>query len=1013
MRKRRKNSMKKILTLLLVFMMVFTMMPMTAMAGEDVQGTDETCFVTVHFDISSLGTDEALKTLEFSEIPAVQVSVQKGATLAEALAKAVEKTSGTLKITRLETGYITQINQVERYNSTEGSAFMEMMTNLGVETVPSEFQNAGWMYSGDGLTGWGVNTDKIEKDTTVDFRYTLYYGAASSTEWRSFDWDFVDAYDLLAEKMMAAEAIAEGGYAGFSDTQKAALDQALTQANTVKNDIDEEAGGMWAAYIAEKGTSIYGPTSVTAVLQKAASDLEDAIAKIPTPTGIDCSATRNGSENLDITSKATVYVGDTIQLKPVVLPQGANQAVTYEIFLGGDAVSMTETGEISCNAVSGMVMIQVKSVKDTSLMKNVMLAVVEPPKYNAVFTGKDGAELTEDSVSVKQGETSFEAIFADGKVTVSGLKDGTYDYTVTAGEVKETGRLIVNGSDVAVAISGKNVKEYSDVILENISSTYTAKSDDWSIMEMAAYAAYNPNTANKTTAETKQNYINNIVKAVAGGKMGDTDLDKAIIALTAIGGDATKLYPVNDNTPMNAVEKLNQVNHSTSAWSAPYTLAAYNQKEYDSESYENALVDALLSAQDENGSWNEWGTIDTTSNAIIGLSFYMDREDVATAIGKGLNYLSAMQQTDGAFDDGYGANSNSTAMVVMALAAAGVNPDTDARFVKNGNSALDGMLSFAVEENKGFGYNDNSSVNAYATDQCFRALIAAAQMLKTGTAYNVYDFSANEVAPVRATGSGNITRPEDPEGDNITVTLTMKSDTGYWINNYPVTIPGEGATVYHAFVKGCKAYGITYVGAEDGYVRSVTKDGKTLAEFDQGPDSGWMYKVNDELVQVGLTGCAIKDGDNIVWFYTEDWKTVPGAYVPGVSETPPENSEQNPDEGTGSEADNLEKLTAGVQATKLTARSEKTSKGIKITWTKSRGYKVDYYEVFRSTKRYSGYGKAAFYTTKNAENPAKTWYVNTKDLKSGTRYYYKVRGVRMLDGEKVYTQWSTKAWRIA
>ena len=49
--------MKKILTLLLVFMMVFTMMPMTAMAGEDVQGTDETCFVTVHFDISSLGTD--------------------------------------------------------------------------------------------------------------------------------------------------------------------------------------------------------------------------------------------------------------------------------------------------------------------------------------------------------------------------------------------------------------------------------------------------------------------------------------------------------------------------------------------------------------------------------------------------------------------------------------------------------------------------------------------------------------------------------------------------------------------------------------------------------------------------------------------------------------------------------------------------------------------------------------------------------------------------------------------
>ncbi len=116
---------------------------------------------------------------------------------------------------------------------------------------------------------------------------------------------------------------------------------------------------------------------------------------------------------------------------------------------------------------------------------------------------------------------------------------------------------------------------------------------------------------------------------------------------------------------------------------------------------------------------------------------------------------------------------------------------------------------------------------------------------------------------------------------------------------------------------------------------------------------------------------------------------------------------------TEADADDVEKIAAGVQTTKLTARSEKTSKGIKIIWTKSKGYKVDYYEVFRSTKRYSGYGKAAFYTTKNAENPDKTWYVNTKDLKAGTRYYYKVRGVRVLDGKKYYTQWSTKAWRIA
>ena len=91
---------------------------------------------------------------------------------------------------------------------------------------------------------------------------------------------------------------------------------------------------------------------------------------------------------------------------------------------------------------------------------------------------------------------------------------------------------------------------------------------------MSAYAKYNPSTAYKTSAAAKQNYINNVVSAIHSGKtaygeISDTDIDKAIIALTSIGGDATKMYRVNDNTPINAVEKLNSINKSTSVWSAP------------------------------------------------------------------------------------------------------------------------------------------------------------------------------------------------------------------------------------------------------------------------------------------------------------------------------------------------------------------------------------------------------------------------------------------------------------
>ena len=79
-----------------------------------------------------------------------------------------------------------------------------------------------------------------------------------------------------------------------------------------------------------------------------------------------------------------------------------------------------------------------------------------------------------------------------------------------------------------------------------------------------------------------------------------------------------------------------------------------------------------------------------------------------------------------------------------------------------------------------------------------------------------------------------------------------------------------------------------------------------------------------------------------------------------------------------------------------------------MAWTKSKGYKVDKFEVYRSVKKSSGYGRKAFFTTKDG-----SWskYLNTKELKAGKTYYYKVRGVRVIDGKKYYTQWSNKAWR--
>ena len=97
-----------------------------------------------------------------------------------------------------------------------------------------------------------------------------------------------------------------------------------------------------------------------------------------------------------------------------------------------------------------------------------------------------------------------------------------------------------------------------------------------------------------------------------------------------------------------------------------------------------------------------------------------------------------------------------------------------------------------------------------------------------------------------------------------------------------------------------------------------------------------------------------------------------------------------------------------VEALKLTASSTAGKGYIKVKWSvKGDATAADGYQVYRSTKRNSGFGTKPYFTTKN-----KT-YKNTKSLKKGTRYYYKVRAYKVVDGKKVYSDWSNKAYRIA
>ena len=102
------------------------------------------------------------------------------------------------------------------------------------------------------------------------------------------------------------------------------------------------------------------------------------------------------------------------------------------------------------------------------------------------------------------------------------------------------------------------------------------------------------------------------------------------------------------------------------------------------------------------------------------------------------------------------------------------------------------------------------------------------------------------------------------------------------------------------------------------------------------------------------------------------------------------------------QAAKVEKLNKGLKKTTIKLRTSVTAKGkIRLKWKKSAGFKVDYYQIFRSTKK-SAFGKKPFFkATKN-----KKTYTNTKNLKKNKRFYYKIRGVRQIGDKLYYTKWS-------
>ena len=236
-----------------------------------------------------------------------------------------------------------------------------------------------------------------------------------------------------------------------------------------------------------------------------------------------------------------------------------------------------------------------------------------------------------------------------------------------------------------------------------------------------------------------------------------TDNARVILALTSIGKDVTN---VGGHNLLKGLDNMAYVQKQ--GINGPiFTLIALDSHNYPTmgDVTREKLIQVILDAQLPGGGWNlsgENADTDMTAMAIQALApYYKTNETVKAAVDKALEALSALQQGDGGFGSWGTVNSESCAQVIVALTALGIDPATDSRFVKNGNTVLDALAGFYVTGG-GFKHTADGERNGMATEQGYYALAAYFRFANAQT--SLYDMSDVTIQ----TGGNTPADPDDP-----------------------------------------------------------------------------------------------------------------------------------------------------------------------------------------------------------------------------------------------------------
>ena len=416
---------------------------------------------------------------------------------------------------------------------------------------------------------------------------------------------------------------------------------------------------------------------------------------------------------------------DAFKVQLAALPEAEKLSVNDREAVDAAEAAYKVLEQKDCLTVAEKEKAETVFAKMAEIKGNLVLAVEK--QIDAI-----GEVTLENGAAVKAAQAAYDALTAEQKQLVNGEKVAALNAAVAKlAELKREKLLAEMGGIYA------SVGESLQAQVNKSAPIVGSIGGEWLALALA-----------RSGRSVPAGYYDNVVQYVKANVNANerlhnsksTDNSRVILALTAIGKDPAN---VGGHNLLKGLDSMNYINKQ--GINGPvFALIALDSHNYPAfgDVTRDVLIDRILSEQVKaDGGWalggadEEASDVDVTAMTIQALApYYKTNAKVKTAVDKGLTWLSAHQQEDGGFASWGAVNSESCAQVIVALAALGIDPLTDSRFIKNGITALDALCGYYTQDDtlgKGFAHVKQSSggyvggaYNQMATEQAYYALNA-------------------------------------------------------------------------------------------------------------------------------------------------------------------------------------------------------------------------------------------------------------------------------------------------